>query len=178
MAFPNNCDCNSIQVLVSRSVRPSSVSLGNVASQRVTPATSPNDSIETLTAGVSHHFPNQYTAIANLSASRCRMDRVSPGFTHIPTLSYSGTPPLFTQTSESPWRLSVIAAFVVEWRRGLNPLPALRRSLLLPPINHPLLFFLPLESECGAAVKDSTSDTKRRPRDLCVFLSLFIIAAE
>lgn len=27
---------------------------------------------------------------------------------------------------------------------------------------------LPLGTECGAAVKDSTSDTKKRPRDLCV----------
>lgn len=96
--FPNNCRCYSIQVLVSRSVRPSSVSLGNFGSQRVTPATSPNNSIETLTAGVSHSFPNQYTAIANLSASRLSMDRVSLGCAASHTfhpISYSGALLLF-----------------------------------------------------------------------------------
>lgn len=114
--FLNNCHCNAIQVLVSRSARPSSVSLGNFGSQRVTPTTSPNNSIETLTAGVSHSFPNQYTAIANLSASRLSMDRVSPGFTGSHTFHPSPTVArcCSSYSVESSRQLSVIAAFVIE----------------------------------------------------------------
>lgn len=114
--FTNNCHCYSIQVLVSRSVRPSSVSLGNFGSQRVTPTTSPNNSIETLTAGVSHSFPNQYTAIANLSASRLSMDRVSHSFTGSHTFHPSPTVARCCSSYkvESSRQLSVIAAFVVE----------------------------------------------------------------
>lgn len=40
-----------------------------------------------------------------------------------------------------------------------------RPPLFLLSLELPLF---PLGTECGAAVKDSTSDTKRRPRDLCV----------
>lgn len=183
LSFPNNWHCYAIQVLVSRSARPSSVGLGNTGGQRVTPKPLAPPPRPLLTQWKPWPLGSATIFLISTLLSLIYLLVVEVWIELHPTWQ-SHTLCCFQSHSLLQWHAAALNTnfWIIAVIVGNSSFCSLNRGEVwpaltpffhepptpTPPLSPELPLFFPLGSECGAAVKDSTSDTKKWPRDLCV----------